>query len=310
MMKQNFETAELKAELERSLGFALRSLERLDGASAVNFKAERHSDGFAFAVKCSPPENQERFERLCEHLAALECSKAVRRVFEAECPATFRGWSLVCMTWCFGERIFPDRLSDEQLVACLDSYLEFSAAMQKVSTFEAAHPLGMWRKVALKMCVGFSGVVMRRLLLEIPPEDCEYRPELLRVTHGDFHHGNFLFVDGEVAGYLDLEEFRQGYPADDILRYMTCAAEHLRWYEWRRRRRTLRAFACAVRRLPYSRHEWMTAINGRFVTKTVKHAWEKRRIGLGLAVNLRWRSGFYRAMRRIVEDKFGIIYGK
>lgn len=309
-MKQDFETGELKAELERSLGFALRSLERLDGASAVNFRAVRESDGFTFAVKCSPPENQARFGRLVEHLEALKGSKAVRRVFEAECPATFRGWSLLCTAWCLGERKFPDRLTDAQLDECLDAYVEFSAAMQKVKTFEDARPLRIWRKVALRMCSGLAGVVMRRLLREISPEDCDYRPGLLRVIHGDFHHGNFLFVDGRVAGYFDLEEFRQGYPADDILRYFTCAAEHLRWYEWRRKRGTLRAFARSVGRLPYSRHEWMTAINGRFISKTLKRAWGKGGIGLGLAVNLAWRSGFYRAMRRIVDDKFGIISGK
>ena len=309
-MKQDFETGELKAELERSLGFALRSLERLDGASAVNFRAVRESDGFTFAVKCSPPENQARFGRLVEHLEALKGSKAVRRVFEAECPATFRGWSLLCTAWCLGERKFPDRLTDGQLDECLDAYVEFSAAMQKVKTFEDARPLRIWRKMALRMCSGLAGVVMSRLLREISPEDCDYRPGLLRVIHGDFHHGNFLFVDGRVAGYFDLEEFRQGYPADDILRYFTCAAEHLRWYEWRRKRGTLRAFARAVGRLPYSRHEWMTAINGRFISKTLKRAWGKGGIGLGLAVNLAWRSGFYRAMRRIVDDKFGIISGK
>ena len=72
----------------------------------------------------------------------------------------------------------------------------------------------------------------------------------------------------------------------------------------------IRAVARAVRRLPYSRHEWMVAVNGRFISKTLKRAWGKRRIGLGLAVNLAWRSGFYRAMRRIVNDNFGIISEK
>ena len=50
-MEQTFETSELKAELERSLGFALRSLERLDGASALNFKAVRASDGMTYVAR-------------------------------------------------------------------------------------------------------------------------------------------------------------------------------------------------------------------------------------------------------------------
>ena len=211
---------------------------------------------------------------------------------------------------CFGERIFPDRLADNQLDACLDEYLGFSAAMQNVKTFEAVQPLRKWREAALRKRSGLAGLIMRRLLLEMKPEECDYRPDLLRVIHGDFHHGNFLFVDGRVAVYLDLEEFRQGYPADDLLRYFTCAAEHLRWYEWGRRRGTLRAFARAVRRLPYSRHEWVVAINGRFVNKMLMHTWDKRRIGLWQAVNLAWRFGFYRAMRRIVDDNLGTISGR
>ena len=83
MVKQDFETEELKGELERALGFRLRSLERLDGARALNFKAVRDSDGFAFAVKCAPPnERQGLFRHLLEHLEVTEGTRAVRRVFE------------------------------------------------------------------------------------------------------------------------------------------------------------------------------------------------------------------------------------
>ena len=305
-MEQTFETAELKAELERTLGFALRSLVRLDGASALNFKAVRASDGMTFAVKCSPPSSRALFDRLVEHLEALKGSKAVRRVFAETCPPTFRGYNLLCTAWTFGVRIFPDRLTDGQLDACLDAYLDFSAAMQKVKTFGPARPIRRWREEAFGKCRGLAGAVMRRLLGEMRPEDCDYRPELLRVIHGDFHYGNFLFVDGRVDAYLDLEEFRQGYPADDLLRLFTCAAEHLRWYAWSRRRRTLRAFARAVRRLPYSRHEWMFAVNARFISKMYMRTRKVRRFTLGQALNLAVRAGLYRAMRRIVAAAFPI----
>lgn len=304
MQTQDFETGELKAELERSLGFVLRSLERLDGARALNFKAVRDSDGMTFAVKCSAPAYQARFDRLVEHLESLKGSKAVRRVFEKECPPTFRNWNLVCTAWCFGKRIFPDRLADDQLDACIDEYLAFSSAMQRVRTFEPARPIRQWFDEAFGKCRGLAGIIMRRLLAEMKPGDCEYKPDLLRVIHGDFHYGNFLFVDGKVDGYMDLEEFRQGYPTDDLLRLFTCAAEHLHWYARGRRRRTLRAFTRAVRRLPYSRDEWMFAINARFISKMYKRTRKVDRFTLGQALNLAWRSGFYRAMRKIVEDVF------
>ena len=50
MQRQPFETSELKAELERGLGFALAELVRLDGVSSLNYRAVRASDGLTFAV--------------------------------------------------------------------------------------------------------------------------------------------------------------------------------------------------------------------------------------------------------------------
>ena len=202
---------------------------------------------------------------------------------------------------------YGDRLTDEQVHAWLDDYAAFSAAMQKVKTFGEARPIRQWREDALKKCRSLAGWIMRRLLTEMDPADCDYRPELLRVIHGDYHYGNFLFVDGKVDAYLDLEEFRLGYPADDILRNIVCATEHLRWYAWGRRRRMLQVFALAVRRLPYSRHEWMMAVNARFISKLYMRTRKVRRFTLAQALNLAWRAGFYRRMRGIVADKFDII---
>ena len=304
-MTQDFETRKLKETLERSLGFALRTLERLGGAAALNFKAVRASNGLIFAVKCSPPSGQRLFDRLVEHLETLKGSKAVMRVFEKECSSTFCGYNLICTAWCFGARIFPDKMTDEQLDVFLDDYLVFSASMQNVKTFESERPILQWREEAFGKCRGLPGVIMRKLLMELHPEDCDYRTECQRIIHGDFHHGNILFVDGRVDRYLDLEEFRRGYPTEDLLRYFVCATEHLRWYAWRRRRRTLRAFAHAVRRLHYSRHEWMFAINACFVSKLYMQTGKAPIFTIWHAVNFAWRAIFYCEMRTVVEGAFG-----
>ena len=47
----------------------------------------------------------------------------------------------------------------------------------------------------------------------------------------------------------------------------------------------------------------MFAINARFISKMYKRTHDVKRFTLGQALNLAWRSGFYRAMRRIVEDR-------
>ena len=301
-MRQDFETGELKTELERSLGFALRSLVRLDGASALNFRAVRESDGLAFAVKCSPKARQVMFDHLVRHLEETRGTKAVSRLFAAACPPTFRGYNVICLSWCAGERVFPGRLTREQLYAFLDEYVKFSAAMQRATLIAPADPIEKWRAGALAACCGFAAGPLRRLIeRELPKDEVRYRPDRLGVIHGDFHHGNFLFVDGKVSGFFDLEEFCGGYPADDIVRYFVCAAEHLRWYEQGRKRKLLQRFGEAVGHLPYPAEDWLTAIDGLLVRKIYMKVRDGR-VGLFQTANLRFRARFYLALKRIARS--------
>lgn len=302
VQKPIIQTEELKAELERSLGFPLRSLERLGGGSTLNFKAVRATDGFTFVVKCSPPSRHGLFVRLLKNMECLRGTKAMRCVFERECPREFRGYELVCLSWCAGASLFPDELSDEELSAFLADYRAFSESLQTIKDVREPRPIPEWREAFLVKSRRRWTAVLHRLTEEVSVEDCAYRPDLLRVTHGDFHHGNFFFENGRVSGYADLEAIRLGYPTDDIIRYFTCAAEHLHWYAFRRRRGVLRRFASVVRQLPYSRHEWMVAINGRFLGKVFQKTHCVGRIGLLAALNLRYRARFYRALRKIVIE--------
>ena len=300
-MNQPFETSELKAELERSLGFRLRSLVRLDGASALNFRAERESDGLPFAVKCSPKFRQVMFDHLVAHLRETEGTKAVKRLFAAECLPVFRGFNVICLSWCAGERKFPDELTEPQLIGLLDDYLAFSAAMQKATGIVPHDPMLAWREAALGNCRGTAGLGLSKLIeRELPVEGVTYRKELLKTVHGDFHHGNFLFVDGRVNGFFDLEEFCEGYPADDIVRYFVCAAEHLKGFGAFRLGRILERFAAAVRHLPYSREEWEVAINCLLLRKIYMKV-KDNPVGFARAINLLFRARLYRRMKGIVR---------
>ena len=299
-MKQDFKTEELKQALEAALGFTLRELVRLDGASALNFRAVRDSDGLTFAVKCSPKSRQVMFDHLVRHLEETKGTKAVTRLFAGTCPPEFRGYNVICLSWCAGVRLFPDQLTSEQLRAFLDDYQEFSAAIQRSTTVNPPDPIEKWRKIALANCRGISGRILRAFIeRELPEDEVRYRRDRLSVIHGDFHHGNFLFVDGRVAGFFDLEEFCGGTPADDIVRYFVCAAEHLKWYEQRRKGRILRRFAEAVAYLPYSAEDWRTAIDGLLVRKIFAKTCE-RPAGVIQDLNLLYRARFYLALRRLV----------
>lgn len=301
MEDRSFDVDGLRRTLESGLGFRLRELRRLDGASALNFKAVRAEDGFTFAVKCSPPRRKLMFNHLVQHLEVLGGTKAVRRIFAETCPAAFNGYDLICLSWCDGERVLPDRLTAEQLDAFLADYQKFSAAMQKAQGIIPPDTLVDWRKGTMEGPEGVWRTRLRRFIeREIPLASVTYRQDRLRVIHGDFHHGNFLFKDGAVCGFLDLEEFAYGYPADDIVRWFVCAAEHLGILSFRRRRRLLAQFARAVAALPYPREEWTLALNGLLVRKLFKKT-EGRRVGPFLYLNLRYRACLYRQMKGVVN---------
>ena len=305
-MKQDFATQELRGELERSLGFRTGSLERLAGkAWSLNFKAVREDDGFEFVVKLVPDTGnaayEARYAQTVRHLGDLEGTKAARLLFPS-CAMRFRNYHVCFLTWCPGVRLFPDRLTVEQLKAFLDDYLVFSRGMQGTTGIFPKRDGLVLREMALNGLHGFFGRRLRRRL-EVDMSDAEviHRPELTRVIHGDFHYGNFLFDCGRLSGIFDLEEFRYGYPAEDIVRYVTCAVEHLRWYELSRARRIKRMFAVMARHLPYSAHEWTVALNVHFLLKVSK------RVRNGMTVfkvlNLWYRYLFYRALKEIASGK-------
>lgn len=298
MMDPGFDVA-LHDELERSLGFPLKPLERLDGEINLNFRAVRATDGLAFAVKCSPPEKHAAFAALCGHLKALEGTKAAKRLFP-DGLSRFRGYDILCLSWCDGVRLFPDRLTDAQMEALADDYLEFSGALQRTKPSCPPDDCVAMRQLALGECRGFWSRGIRRLLeRELTEESVRLRPGKTRLIHGDLHHGNFLFKDGRVSGFFDFENVTEGYPAEDFVRYFICAAEHLRWYEQHRKRRILRLFRIAAARLRYPADEWVTALNRLLVSKIARKAAD-RGLGFRMSVNLLFRARYYRALKGIL----------
>lgn len=294
----------LKETLERSLGFGLKPLERLDGNTTLNFKATRISDGLVFAVKCSPPRKHAAFAALKRHYEALKGAKTAQIVF-AEAPAAFRDYDLLCLSWCEGERLFPDRLTEEQASALVADYLVLSEALQR--TVPAVRPVDFaeMRRQALARCCGFwAGGVRRLIENELSEARLALRPELTKVIHGDLHHGNFLFRGGRVSGFFDFECVMEGYPAEDFIRYFVCAAEHLRWYNQYRKPRILRLFRTVVDSAPYSCEEWTVAIDRLLADKVCRKVIDYG-CGPGMALNLLFRARYYRALRQVAAEVRG-----
>lgn len=294
---------ELKGALERSFGFAIRSLVQLDGRMTLNFKAVRASDGLPFVVKCVPPAKRASYDHTQFQLKALAGTKAVARLFP-DGLCRFDGYDVMYLSWCEGERLFPDELTDTQADLLLTDYLSFSAVLQRSRPNIPPDDIVGMRQRTLPYCRGLWAKRIRRLLeTELKADRLALRPELTRIIHGDFHHGNFLFKDGRVSGFFDFENVTLGYPTEDLIRYVVCASEHLRWYEQYRKRRILEIFRRMVERAPYSATEWETAINRLLMSKIARKA-ENYGLGFWMMCNLIFRMRYYRVMKRIVSDVF------
>lgn len=300
-MRQDFETDELKRELERTLGFRFKSLYRLKCVNSLNYRAIRDSDGFVFAVKCLPVSRQQTFDRLVRHLDELAGTRAVARIFRGKCLAVFRGYNVLCLSWCAGVCLFPDKLTEAQFEMFLDDYLEFSAALQRTTLILPPFPIAEWRRVALSRCTGFWGRRLKRLVETTLDAEPDWDPARLKVIHGDLHPGNLQFENDRVSGFIDLEGLLRGYPAEDILRYFIFADEHLPWFAWRRRRRLRARFSMAVRRLPYPVQEWRMAIDECWLGKVWKKIGDGQRVSMGIAIRLSRSYRTYAAFRETVD---------
>jgi len=301
MQHQPFKTEELKAALERSLGFCIKSLSRIGGGGAINFRVERESDGFAFVVKCIPPENQQDGKRLMETLRVMEGVKTPVRVFADACPRMFADYMLLCLAWQEGTTIDPDRMTDRQWEAFLDDFLRLSERMQSIETMDRVPSLrDMWT-AAHDACRGLCGRLGRSVLDKMNVDDLEYRPELVRTVHGDFHKGNLLFEGGNLVCFLDLESLRKGYPTEDIAGLLMIAARRLGMMaDHGRLRRLLSLFRQAVARLPYSALEWHTAISALYIKRLYRKTDCFRRMGPSAAFEIVARARLVNLFRRQV----------
>ena len=300
-MKQPFKTEALKAKLEQSLGFRLAAFERLKCVNSINFKAVRAVDGFAFTVKCIPAWRRFGYDLIVRHLAELKGTLAPQRVFEDSCPVSYAGHGLICLAWCAGGPVWPDRLSEAEMDAFLDAYLDFSRALQGTTRHIEPYPAAKWRSDALVRCARGWGRLVRPFVEECREEESFFRPERLRVTHGDLHPKNFAFAGGRVSGFFDLEGLTLGYPAWDILRYLTFSIDHLRFYERHRKRTILARFAQAVRKMPYAAEEWIVSINVTWLEQVYKKLCT-RRVSLLQAVQLRLHARLFEDLWRIVAE--------
>lgn len=287
-----------KAEIEAALGFELKSLTRIpEGASSYNFKAERASDGYTFLIKLFREDQLKYYEPLLKNLALTEGTKAVKRVFSSS-AAKVEGMPILCLEWAKGKSTFPDELPLGNLKDFAADYSEFSACLQRSTWAFSPRPLNDYYEKVMSAKGLFAPLVKRLVKAEIGP--IEYDSTGLKVIHGDFHAGNFTCEAGRIAAIFDLEEFRLGLPAEDIVRYIVCAAEHLRWYRQSRKIKMLSTFDALIEAFDYAKSDWEMAIKVLWLRKLGLKV-KRGRLSFAQAINLLFVSRFYRELLKLVR---------
>ena len=297
-MTRDFDMDALVSAIERVWDVKVVSASQLAGhAHSINFRVET-ADG-AFVAKCVPASHEKAIRRLLAHAAQVKVSGAPLVLFDGV-PLDFAGWKVLALRWIAGSRRFPDELTEEEAANFLSAH---AALVDGLSDDGEVLPmrdaLALKRGLLSRLGRGGPARIVRELRL-MDDASLTLPEDETRVIHGDLHHENFRFADGKVSGFLDVEELRFGTPAEDLVRYVVCRTEHLRWYELGVARRLLRVFREFVRRTPYSRRAWLFAIGGYLLRKLDKKIGADGRISALETLNLAFRFRFYRQMREIV----------
>lgn len=301
MRQPAFSIGALRTFLEGKLGTRLVRFERITACSRPeNFRTET-AEGVRYVVKCVPPEVSEKQyfrHHFLPHLQELRGKGDVVQLVRG--PFAFGDCVVVVLAWCPGRRILPDRLTDAQFAELVAAYCKFSAVLQGVSAvLPPRDNLAVRREVLARLDSPVCAYLRNFVETVLTEKLLAYDPARFRVIHGDFHHGNFHFDGNRMTGIMDLEDFRYGYPADDWMRYIVCAAEHLPWFDFARRRRLLVRLEALLPLAPAD--EWREAAGGLLIRKLWRRFCVKRGVAWWLAVNLRFRIPFYRKILTLID---------
>lgn len=299
MRTPSFDVAALKAFVAEQIGERIDRFTLVtDCSNAENF-AVVTATGRRLLVKCVGQPKAGKIDYFAHFVRHLEELKGSRAIQLTQGPLSWGDRRVVVIAWCAGRRVIPDRLTAAQETELVNAYREFSAAMQRCTMILPARDNLAVRAEALRLMSGWTCAGLRRFVnRELPVSILRYDPARLKVIHGDLHHGNFHFDGDRMTGFMDLEDFRYGYPADDWTRYVICAAEHLKWFDWGGRRRLVALF---TRLLPLApADEWREAVGGLLVRKLWRRFAKRKGLKPWLAVNLRFRLGLYRELFRLI----------
>lgn len=119
-----------------------------------------------------------------------------------------------------------------------------------------------------------------------------------RPIHGDLHYDNVFFRGDDVVAFIDFEMMRRGLPTEDLVRIFAHRLERTRFWNVPAFRRLYAAFGELVGVCPYSKADWLEAID-RAERKKRKSRLRRRRLAAAFVASA-LTAWIYRGMRRCV----------
>lgn len=298
-MTRDFSMRELVSALG-GFGVVVRRCTPLPGhAHSLNFRVETGT-GETFVAKCFLAAKRRMFARLLAHTVSAPADGCSAALFGGR-TVTFGAWEVLALQWIAGRGVRADRLTAAERAAMWTAYEGFQRTLVDDGQIL---PVRQGRSVKQALLALLDKGAAPEIVAELRRMDdavLDLPPERLRIIHGDLHDRNFHFVDGRVAGFLDLEEFRWGTPAEDFVRYVVCCAERLPWMACAARRRARACFAGFLRETQIPRDEWLFAIHG-YLLRKLSRKIKSPHVSLGVRLNLAWRFRFYRQLCATVDS--------
>lgn len=301
-MKRDFSLRSLAAALESGYGIAEVSVSPLPGkAHSLNFRAvakDSSGGGTVFAAKLIPRGRTVQLSRLKAHASSIGCSNACTMMFGGK-TLDFGKWKILALRWIEGGRVHTDAMDAAHVDSLVSAYKEFSAGLRNDGFILPAREAASLKKSLLEKTksAGLESWTAELKLME--DSSLTLDPASVRIIHGDLHYENFRFAGDRATGFLDIEEFRYGTPAEDFVRFVMCCAERRKWLSASAKKRVLATFAGIVRSTRLSRREWLFAINSYLLRKLDKRL-KRGRPSIFTRINIAFRFGFYRELREIV----------
>ena len=298
MLEIPVDIEELAATVARALGCRYELVPLAVKCTYPVFRGEAEGAAPVF-VKVG---TTEEWRRTADLLAAVGSCGFFPRLL-TEKPIAYGSWAVFVSEWRTGEMVFPEDMTRQQAKRFVSGCERLSAALQGVRGFTplASSPIAPERLYETVRNYAerhpLAGRLLKRLL-DIPARERSYRPEELRVIHGDFHAKNFGFAGDELSCVYDFDKLTQSLACGDLanalIERFSCLG-----LSRRKRRRLAEVARFAVAHSPWPQEDFIRVGNvarlwfaARRIEKHPDSAW----VALDILRRDRCLRGFARAL--------------